>query len=107
MNYKKEIGLRLKEMRKENRMTQEQLADKLNISIKHYSEVERGVTGLSVENIIKVSNILHVSTDYILKGEVKQEEFPNEIILFYKSCSLEQKKGVMQIFRGIESLVKP
>ena len=58
MDYKKEMGLRLKERRKEMRMTQEQLSDQLNISIKHYSEVERGITGLSVENIIKISNIL-------------------------------------------------
>ena len=44
----------------------------LNISIKHYSEVERGITGLSVENIIKISNILHVSIDYLLKGEIRE-----------------------------------
>ena len=104
MDYKKEMGLRLKERRKEMRMTQEQLSDQLNISIKHYSEVERGLTGLSVENIIKISNILHVSIDYLLKGEIKKEEFPNEMILFYQNCSLEQKKGVLQIFHGIEKL---
>ena len=88
MDYKKEMGLRLKERRKEMRMTQEQLSDQLNISIKHYSEVERGITGLSVENIIKISNILHVSIDYLLKGEIKKEEFPNEMILFYQKYSM-------------------
>ena len=83
LDYKKEMGLRLKEKRKELCMTQEQLSDQLNISLKHYSEVERGITGLSVENIIKISNILHVSIDYLLKGEIKKEEFPHEMILFY------------------------
>ena len=106
MNYKKEMGVRLKERRKEMRMTQEQLSDQLNISIKHYSEVERGITGLSVENIIKISNILHVSIDYLLKGEGKKEEFPYEMILFYQNCSTEQKKGLMQIFRGMEKLAR-
>ncbi len=106
LDYKKEMGLRLKEKRKELCMTQEQLSDQLNISLKHYSEVERGITGLSVENIIKISNILHVSIDYLLKGEIKKEEFPHEMILFYQNCSVEQKKGVLQIFRGIEKLAK-
>ncbi len=106
LDYKKEMGLRLKEKRKELCMTQEQLSDQLNISLKHYSEVERGITGLSVENIIKISNILHVSIDYLLKGEIKKEEFPHEMILFYQNCSIEQKKGVLQIFRGIEKLAK-
>ncbi len=106
MDYKKEMGLRLKETRKELCMTQEQLSDQLNISLKHYSEVERGITGLSVENIIKISNILHVSIDYLLKGEMKKEEFPYEMVLFYQNCSVEQKKGVLQIFRGMEKLAK-
>lgn len=106
LDYKKEMGLRLKEKRKELCMTQEQLSDQLNISLKHYSEVERGITGLSVENIIKISNILHVSIDYLLKGEIKKEEFPYEMILFYQNCSVEQKKGVLQIFRGMEKLAK-
>ena len=106
LDYKKEMGLRLKEKRKELCMTQEQLSDQLNISLKHYSEVERGITGLSVENIIKISNILHVSIDYLLKGEIKKEEFPHEMILLYQNCSVEQKKGVLQIFRGIEKLAK-
>ena len=106
LDYKKEMGLRLKEKRKELCMTQEQLSDQLNISLKHYSEVERGITGLSVENIIKISNILHVSIDYLLKGEIKKEEFPHEMILFYQNCSVDQKKGVLQIFRGIEKLAK-
>ena len=104
MDYKKEMGLRLKERRKEMRMTQEQLSDQLNISIKHYSEVERGITGLSVENIIKISNILHVSIDYLLKGEIKKEEFPNEMILFNHNCSLEQQTRVLHISQGIDKL---
>lgn len=79
-------------------MTQEQLSDQLNISLKHYSEVERGITGLSVENIIKISNILHVSIDYLLKGEIKKEEFPHEMILFYQNCSIEQKKEYCKSF---------
>ena len=105
-DYKKEMGIRLKKRRKEISMTQEQLSDQLNISIKHYSEVERGITGLSIENIIKISNVLGISIDYILKGEREKEVFPQEMITFYENCSLEQKKGFLQIINGIEKIVK-
>ncbi len=105
-DYKKEMGQRLKKRRKEMNMTQEQLSDRLNISIKHYSEVERGITGLSVENIIKISNVLGISIDYILKGEAEKEIFPQDMITFYKNCSMEQKKGFLQIIKGMERLVK-
>ncbi|MBR3769804.1 MAG: helix-turn-helix transcriptional regulator, partial [Lachnospiraceae bacterium] len=60
-DYKIEMGKRLKEKRKALGLTQEQLAEKLNISIKHYGGVERGIAGLSIENLIELSNILGVS----------------------------------------------
>ena len=67
--YKKEMGLRIKNRRKKLSMTQEEMAEKLNISVKHFSEVERGIAGLSIENLIKVSDVLGLSLDYIIKGE--------------------------------------
>ena len=67
--YKKEMGLRIKNRRKKLSMTQEEIAEKLNISVKHFSEVERGIAGLSIENLIKISEILNLSLDYIIKGK--------------------------------------
>lgn len=66
-NYKQEIGLRLKQTRKERNLTQEQIAELLGISQKHYSEVERGITSLSVKHLIQISDILSISLDYLLK----------------------------------------
>ena len=71
-DYKYEMGLRIKQQRKTKKFTQEQMAEQLGISVKHFSEVERGLTGLSVENLIKLSNILDLTIDYIVKGS------PNE-----------------------------
>ena len=65
--YRKAMGERMKTQRKLMHLTQEQMAERLDISIKHYSEAERGIIGLSVENLIKVSEILGVSLDYLLK----------------------------------------
>lgn len=66
--YKEGIGKRLKQCRKERHLTQEQLSEMLGISQKHYSEAERGITGLSVKQLIKISDILSISLDYLLKG---------------------------------------
>ena len=68
-DYKREMGLRIKDGRKKLKMTQEAVAELLDISVKHMSEVERGLTGLSIENLIKLSDIFGVSIDYIVKGE--------------------------------------
>lgn len=68
-DYKQGMGQRIKKQRKAVKLTQERIAEELNISVKHFSEVERGIAGLSVENLIKLSDILGVSIDYMVKGE--------------------------------------
>lgn len=74
-DYKKDMGLRIKEKRKSLKLTQEAVSEMLDISVKHFSEVERGLTGLSIENLIKLSNIFGVSIDYIVKGEADKDKW--------------------------------
>lgn len=62
------IGERIATLRKEQHMAQEQLAEKLDISIKHCSAVERGVSSLSIEKYIELCNLLNTSLDYIIRG---------------------------------------
>ena len=109
-NYKKEIGLRLKQARKNNGYTQEKIAELLGISQKHYSEVERGITGLSVKNLIDLSDILSVSLDYILKGTTSNNISPTEKMgiqlneLFFSSSDYTQIQmlKVLNIIKDIE-----
>lgn len=67
MNLNSRIGSRLAILRKRNGLTQEQLAEKLDISIKHCSAVERGLSCLSLEKLIEISNIFDVSIDSLVK----------------------------------------
>jgi len=63
-----EIGRRIQNQRKQMGYTQEQLAEMMNVSIQMISNLERGNKAIRIDNLINLSNILHVSTDYILKG---------------------------------------
>lgn len=103
-NYKKAMGERLHSRRKSLHMTQEQLAERLDISIKHYSEAERGITGLSVENLIKVSEILGISLDYLLKGITLDYPLPSRLLEIYKNCPDEKKENFMQLLEMIEQM---
>lgn len=67
------IGARIAKLRKEHNMTQEQLAEKLDISIKHCSSVERGLSSLSLEKLIDVSKLFDVSLDFLVKGNSKSD----------------------------------
>ena len=48
--------------------TREQFAEKLDVSVSYLAELERGRTGISVKMLIKVCNVLGLSSDYVLFG---------------------------------------
>ena len=95
--YRKAMGERMKTQRKLMHLTQEQMAERLDISIKHYSEAERGIIGLSVENLIKVSEILGISLDYLLKGISIDYPIPVRIIEIYKKCPDDKKNLLLEL----------
>lgn len=98
-DYKACMGKRMKEKRKLLHLTQEQMSEKLNISIKHYGGVERGIAGLSIENLIEVSNILGVSLDYLIKGDKQNDNIlPSQIKELYLNCPKDKRHLLIQIF---------
>lgn len=64
-----EIGQRIAIRRKQLGYTQEQMAGMMDVSIQMISNLERGIKSIRIENLIKLCQILDVSTDYILTGK--------------------------------------
>lgn len=69
----KEIGERIFARRRSLKLTQEDVAEKMNVSIQMISNLELGKKAIRPENLIKISSILKISTDFILKGESSEE----------------------------------
>lgn len=105
-DYKVEMGKRLRECRLHSNLTQENMAEFLDISIKHYSEVERGITGLSVEKLIYLSNNFGVSLDYLLKGDTEQEIPPFLLIELYKTCPDAKKTHLLELMKNLNKLLE-
>lgn len=62
----KDSGMRIAELRKQKGLTQEQLAEQLNISTSNLGKLERGLQGLSIDLLIEIGIFFGVGTDYIL-----------------------------------------
>lgn len=80
MTLNASIGLKIAKLRKRHNITQEQLAEKLDISIKHCSSIERGVSSLSLEKLIEVSILFDVSLDYLVKNTSSSENSADDIL---------------------------
>lgn len=68
------IGNRIQNRRKQQGYTQEQLAELMNISIQMVSNLERGNKAIRIDNLINLSQILNVSSDYILTGRATADD---------------------------------
>lgn len=60
------ISKRIKELRKENKISQMELAEKCMVKQSCVSKWERGSTLPDAEMIIKLTQIFNVSADYLL-----------------------------------------
>ncbi len=122
------IGDRLKKIRKENKLTQKEMAEKLDIHPNTISMYEKGNRNIPSNMVKKISDTFNVSTDYLLRGEKKEEkkqEFSSldesllndenylnltlknmlkdsQMVAFqdYKSWSVEDKKELLLILLG-------
>jgi transcriptional regulator with XRE-family HTH domain len=68
------VGDRIREIRESRGMNQDRLADKAQISKGFLSDIENGKRNPSSDNLLRIANVLGASLDYLMKGEVQEEE---------------------------------
>ncbi|AJE12370.1 XRE family transcriptional regulator [Clostridium botulinum] len=65
------FGDRLRELREEKQLTQEELGKLLNVSRQAVSSYEKGENEPTIDALVKIANIFNVSLDYLL-GRTKE-----------------------------------
>lgn len=66
------LGNRIRVAREKKGITQETLAERINISPSHISVIERGVKTVRIDTVVRIANELDVSADYLLQDLVKR-----------------------------------
>lgn len=69
-----QIGARVKQAREAAGLTQERLAELVDVTAQFLSGVERGAVGLSVPVLMRLCSVLLVSSDFILTGEAEPSD---------------------------------
>jgi transcriptional regulator with XRE-family HTH domain len=101
----KSIGKRIQQCRESIGISQEKLAERVELSPNFISTIERGVKVPSLENFVKIANALNISSDLLLsdvlsKGyTVKASRFAEQI----EQLSHEEQQ---QVFTVVEAMIK-
>ena len=64
---------RLRNLREDNDIKQSEIAKILNMTQQQYSKIEKGITEITADRLIKLALYYNVSIDYILNLSDKKE----------------------------------
>lgn len=101
MNYY-EIGQRIRRYRKEKGLSQEQLAEKVNISVTHMSHIETGNTKLSLPVLVDIANTLQVTADSLLTDMVPAADMAL-LIQLATDCTAQQLELICELVKAVKS----
>ena len=89
------IGRRIRTVREARNLTREQLAEKIDVSPQFIADVEYGNKGVSIRTLFQLSQVLKVSAEYLLSGQLYDVD-ENEAAM--KTCEeIKDVLGTMDI----------
>lgn len=77
LNYKKQIGKKIKLARVKAGLTQEQLAEKLSLSPRYISQLERGISFGTATTIVNICKTLNITADFLFNDLINPNSFSN------------------------------
>ena len=104
----KAIGRRIKEAREKKQLTQEQLAELVDLSPMHVSVIERGVKLPKLETLVNIANVLNVSADVLLQDVVHNQTklCASEASDLIKQLPQEDQRRVLAALRSFVESTK-
>lgn len=101
MDYYK-IGQQIRKIRKAHGLSQEELAEKIDISTTHMSHIETGNTKLSLPVLVDIAAVLDVRTDDLLGGDsaATTSAAQEEISAVLESCNAREARVIADIVRA-------
>ena len=75
------IAEKIKQLRKDNNMTQEDLAEKINVSRQTISKWETNIAIPDADNIVAISKLFNITTDELLDYKVQTVQKKKQFII--------------------------
>lgn len=73
-------GERIKELRAARRMTRQQLAEQIGLSVDALRKIEAGVNGAKIDTLVSIAELFHITLDYLVCGCERKAEVDDLLV---------------------------
>lgn len=100
------IGERIKCKRQEKGITQEQLAEKMDLSVAYLSRVERGKSSINLKRLVEMSELLGINVSELITGTNPKTEIylDKEMKNVLEKCTPEKQRLIYHIAKIIAGI---
>lgn len=96
------IGQRIASYRKQQSITQERLAEHLDVSTTFISKIERGKTQLSLERLVQICHYLNINPTELLYGHDSQSSYMlSELTSLLEQCPTESLPLIKSLIEDV------
>jgi transcriptional regulator with XRE-family HTH domain len=98
IDYEK-LGLRIKALRTDRNLTQDNLAQAVDCNVSHISNIENNHTKISLNVLLAIANALDTTIDYLLSEQYEKTSLAldNAILKALQNCDNQKKEKILKI----------
>lgn len=102
------IGKRVRETRKQQKLTQDQLAEMSDLTVGYISHVETARKKASLSALISISNALGITLDELLTGNQLHNptDYQTDIDLLMADCSPMEKRMIYELISASKAILR-
>ena len=108
-----DTGVRIRNLRKSHKLTQEELAEEIGVTSHYIYEVEHGLKTMSIYTLANIAEALDASLDYIVYGKVfdandETHDFSpkDDLSILIETIPLSKMDNVCRTLKGILPYIK-
>ncbi|MEY8521854.1 XRE family transcriptional regulator [bacterium 1XD8-76] len=97
------LGKRLREERIQCGMTQEQVAESINVSTTYIGLIERGERSVTLEKLVLLAQCFHVTIDFLLQDSVAPTETiqDRQLLALWNAATEQQRDMILSIIQSV------
>ena len=103
LNFER-IGEKLRTIRLSKNLTQEYIANAVDINTSHISNIENNRVKVSLSTLVQICNALDTTVDYVLSEEYNDSSsaIEQEILHELHACSNETQEQILKIVKALQ-----